>query len=77
MIYERRPDQTVCIMKEPKGRSCHGSLKKYLPFGNDFGELDSATRQEIVRRFGEKRDLVLYKCNFCKTVYTDPVPAKR
>lgn len=76
MIYEKKPNQTVCIMKEPKGRSCHGSLKKYLPFSGDFGEQDPAVRQEIISRFGSSPALELYKCNYCRTVYCDPIPAK-
>lgn len=75
MIYERRSNQTVCILKDDKGRSCHGSLKKYMPFAEDFNEPDPGVRQEIVARFGKSRDVVLYKCNFCKTVYSDPLAA--
>jgi hypothetical protein len=77
MIYQKKPNQTVCIMKEATGRSCHGSLKKYMPFAGDFGELNAAMRQEIATRFGNSRELTLYRCNFCQTVYADPVPAKR
>jgi hypothetical protein len=71
MIYQRKPGQTVCNIKESSGRSCHGSLKTYLPFAADYGELDPAMRQEIATRFGKRPELILYKCNFCKTVYTD------
>ena len=77
MIYERRANQTVCIMKESTGRSCHGSLKKYMPFASDYGELDPAMRKQIASKFGESRQLTLYKCNFCRTVYADPLPVKR
>jgi hypothetical protein len=77
MIYERKANQTVCIMKEATGRSCHGSLKKYMPFASDYGELVPAVRQEIAAKFGSSPQLTLYKCNFCRMVYADPLPAKR
>ena len=77
MINERKTHQTVCNIKEATGKACHGSLKKYMPFASDYSELDPAMRREIAAKYGNSPQLILYKCNYCQTVYADPQPAKR
>ncbi len=63
------PHQVVCNQKDEKGKTCYGHLKKFRPFREEMYEVDDQTLAAIKREFGENRDLVLYRCRLCRTIY--------
>jgi hypothetical protein len=69
MILDKLPIQTVCTVKDDKGKECNGHLKKYYPFAEYFSDVDENTKQEIIKEFGQKKDLMLYRCRICKAIY--------
>ena len=77
MIKELLPKQVVCTVRDAKGKSCHGGLKRYYPFSSYFNELDKALLEEIKAAFPPDPKLVLLKCETCHTVYKLPEELKR
>lgn len=51
--------QTVCTVKDDKGKNCWGHLKEYL-----------TAPQELIRQLPVKHKL--YRCRRCLTIYTTP-----
>ena len=72
MIKELLPEQVVCTVRNPKGKSCHGGLKRYYPFSSYFNESDQQLLDEIRQEFSDNPKLVLLKCETCSTVYGLP-----
>jgi hypothetical protein len=70
------PNQVVCNETNPKGKPCHGGLKRYHPLGDYFNERDQNTREEIRQELGDNPDLILLRCEVCQTVYRLPEELK-
>jgi len=64
--------QVVCSAKSDKGKSCHGSLKRYYPFAGYYNETEEDLLGEIEAEFGRDTELVLLKCEECSIVYRLP-----
>lgn len=72
LVKELLPRQVVCNEKNDKGKPCHGGLKRYYPLASYYNELNEALREEIRKECGEKRDLVLLRCETCGTLFKLP-----
>ncbi|MBZ5534394.1 MAG: hypothetical protein LAO31_00445 [Acidobacteriia bacterium] len=55
-ILVKKPGQWVCLVKDEKGKSCEGKLKR-------FYDLDEA----LIRQVG--KDAELYRCVECHSLY--------
>lgn len=77
MIKNLLPRQVVCSVRNEKGKSCHGGLKRYYPFATYYNELDPVLREEIKQEFPQDPKLVLLKCETCYTVYRLPEELKQ
>ncbi|MGI8784136.1 MAG: hypothetical protein ACR2L2_10875 [Acidobacteriota bacterium] len=69
MIQDRLPGQFNCTTKNDKGKPCLGLLKKYFPFKDYFNETENGRLRDIQKEFGKQRDLMLYRCQDCQTLY--------
>ena len=72
MIKDLISKQVVCTTAGPKGKPCHGGLKRYYPFAEYYNEPDQELLDEIKSEFPE--DL---KCETCHTLYRLPEVLKR
>ena len=72
VIKDLLPRQVVCTEKDPKGKSCHGGLKRYHPFASYYNEPDPVLLEEIKQEFPEDKKLILLKCETCQMVYRLP-----
>ena len=72
MIKDLIPRQVVCNIKNKKGKSCHGALKRYYPFARYYNETEKDRLKKIEAEFGRHRKLELLKCETCSTVYRPP-----
>lgn len=77
MIKDLLSKQVVCTTAGPKGKPCHGGLKRYYPFASYYNEPNKELLEEIKQEFPEDPKLVLLKCETCHTIYRLPEVLKQ
>jgi hypothetical protein len=76
-IKDLLPKQVVCNERDPKGKICHGKIKRYYPFAAYYNETEPDLRELIRQEFGNNHKLVLLKCEECQALYRLPEVLKR
>ena len=72
MIHDLLPMQATCLVPIPKHEKvepCNGHLRVFYPFADFFSEVDAAVKAEIQKEFGSDKEVMVYKCRACGTIY--------